>query len=62
MIRHFRKDGSQIENISGYVIKPEDCKELYHVFDMINTRIANEKGEIGNEFCSINARRLRGAS
>ena len=35
-IHHVLKDGTQVDDITGHVIKAEDFEGLYHVIDRIN--------------------------
>lgn len=35
-IRHFLKDGTQVDSIEGRVVSYEDCPEVYHLIDRIN--------------------------
>lgn len=34
---HILKNGSIVNDISGYVVKMEDVKTLYHLIDRINS-------------------------
>lgn len=42
-IRHFLKDGSEVDSIEGRVVKYEDCPGVYHALDSINKRLAKEQ-------------------
>ena len=39
MVRHFLKDGTEIESVSGKIIKETDFKELYNIIRALNTKI-----------------------
>lgn len=41
IIKHVLKDGTVLDDISGYLIKKEDCPELYRVIE----KIRREKGK-----------------
>lgn len=43
MVRHFLKDGTEVESIEGFVIKKEDFKGLYNMIDRMNIRLAKER-------------------
>lgn len=36
MVRHFLKDGRQVKDIKGRVVKMEDAKSIYTIIDKIN--------------------------
>ena len=42
MIRHFRKDGSQVESIEGFVLKQKDFPDLYRTIEQIEKRMNKE--------------------
>lgn len=42
MVKHFRKDGSQVESIEGFVLKLKDFPGLYSTLDQIEKRIQEE--------------------
>ena len=41
MVRHFRKDGTQIESVEGIVIKREDFKAVYEILEKIEKRMGD---------------------
>ena len=41
MVRHFRKDGTQIESVEGIVIKQEDFKAVYEILEKIEKRMGD---------------------
>ena len=46
MIKHFLKNGQQVDSVAGIVLKQEDHPQLYAVIDQIEKRIAQEsKGD-----------------
>ena len=38
MIRHVLKDGSEVNDIEGYVIRMDDHEELYKIIDGMNQK------------------------
>lgn len=42
MIRHILKDGTEVTDISGHVIKAEQFEVLYQIIDGINERVNHE--------------------
>lgn len=42
MVRHFRKDGTQIDSVEGIVIKQEDFKGVYEILEKIEKRMGEE--------------------
>ena len=42
-VRHFLKDGTEVDSVEGRVVKYEDCPGAYHVLDSINKRLAKER-------------------
>lgn len=42
MIRHIMKDGTEVADITGYVIKAEKFDVLYKIIDGINERVNHE--------------------
>lgn len=49
MIKHFLKNGQQVDSIEGIVLKQEDFPELYRLIDQMNDRIAKEKAAGGEK-------------
>lgn len=45
MVRHFRKDGTQIESVEGIVIKQEDFKAVYEILEKIEKRMGDPDGK-----------------
>ena len=43
MIKHFLKDGTQVESVAGIVIKQEDFPGVYELIDRMNERLEKEK-------------------
>lgn len=41
MIRHVLKDGSEVSDITGYVIRIEDHEDLYKIIDGLNQKGGN---------------------
>lgn len=44
-IHHVLKDGTQVDDISGHVIKAEQFEVLYHVIDQINAKKGTKNAE-----------------
>lgn len=42
MVRHFRKDGTQIDSVEGIVIKQEEFKGVYEILEKIERRLGEE--------------------
>lgn len=42
VVRHFLKDGTQVDSIEGRVVSYEDCPEVYHLINRINQSRAKE--------------------
>ena len=42
IVRHFLKDGTQVDSIEGRVVSYEDCPEVYHLINRINQSRAKE--------------------
>lgn len=40
---HILKDGSQVEDITGHVVKMDDAAPLYHMIREINRKSNNQK-------------------
>lgn len=48
MVRHFLKDGTEIESVDGRIIKEIDFKELYNIIRALNTKFqktGNKEGK-----------------
>lgn len=45
MIRHFLKDGTQVNSVEGIVITMEQFPEIYRLFDRINQKIVEGRDE-----------------
>ena len=45
MIKHFLKDGTQVDSIEGIVVKQKDFPELYKLIEKMNERIAKEEAK-----------------
>ena len=45
MIKHFLKDGTQVDSVEGIVIKQKDFPELYKIIEKMNERIAKEEAK-----------------
>lgn len=43
MIRNYTKDGQELKDLSGHVIKIDEAKEFYEVIASITRRLKNEK-------------------
>ena len=41
-VRHFLKDGSEVDSVEGRVARYEDCPGVYHALESINKRLAKE--------------------
>ena len=52
MIFHYMKDGTQRDNIDGYIVKYEQKKELYKRITNLHKR-GNEKDGYTNTSCYI---------
>lgn len=48
---HILRDGSQVDDITGHVIKMEDAKELYRFLHSINLKGSKKStyGQVKNE-------------
>lgn len=42
-VRHFLKDGTEVDSVEGRVVEYEDCPGVYHALDSINKRLAKEQ-------------------
>lgn len=42
MVKHFLKNGQQVDSIEGIVIKMEDFPRIYELMDRMNERLAKE--------------------
>ncbi len=42
-IRHFLKDGTQVDSVEGRVVRHEDCPSVYHALDKLNERLSNNR-------------------
>ena len=40
-VHHILKDGTELENITGYVVRAEDCPDVYNVIRKISERMNN---------------------
>ena len=49
MVKHFLKDGSQVESIEGYVLKQKDFPGLYSTLDQIEKRMIQEEKKKKND-------------
>ena len=47
MIRHILKDGSEVKDVSGYVIRMDEFRTLYRLIDVLN--------EKGNKYETVSA-------
>ena len=41
-VTHILKDGRRVDDITGHVVKQEDCPVVYHLMDKMNERIIRE--------------------
>ena len=48
VITHRLKDGTQLDDISGHVVKMADAKPVYDLLDKINRETARQKETEGN--------------
>jgi hypothetical protein len=48
MVKHFLKNGKQVDSIEGIVIKKEDFPGIYDLMDRMNERLAKEKAQGGD--------------
>lgn len=48
-IKHFLKNGQQVDSIEGIVIKKEEFPGIYDLMDRMNERIAKEKAMGGEK-------------
>ena len=48
MVKHFLKDGTQVESVAGIVIKQEEFKSLYKTMEKVEKRmgVKDESGKI----------------
>lgn len=44
-ITHIMKDGTVLNDITGHVIKKEDCPLIYEIIKAINKRVGEEKND-----------------
>lgn len=49
MVRHFLKDGTEVESVSGRVLKISEFTELYSIIRAINRKIENEPAKKGEK-------------
>lgn len=49
MIKHFLKNGQQVDSVEGIILKQEDFPDLYRLIDQINDRLAKEKAGGGEK-------------
>lgn len=42
-VKHVLKDGTEVENIDGHLIKAEEFKTLYEIISQINGREGDQK-------------------
>ena len=42
MVKHFLKNGQQVDSIEGIVIKMDEFPRVYEIMDRINDRLAKE--------------------
>lgn len=47
MIKNFLKDGSEIKDLNGHVVKETDAPELYRILDRIQKGETNERNNHG---------------
>lgn len=47
---HILKDGSQVEDITGHVVKMEDVNPLYQMIHNINRRIGSAIKTVSNTY------------
>lgn len=45
MITHFRKNGTEIKEIAGYIVRRDDVPQVYDVIEKINRKEANNGGK-----------------
>ena len=43
MIRHILRDGTQLNDVEGHIIKQTEIKTIYQLIEAINERKSNEK-------------------
>ena len=46
MVYHILRDGRQVTDISGHIVRVDDAPEVYNVLDRIVRRLNNEKKEV----------------
>ena len=44
-VRHFLKDGREVKDIKGHVVRMDDAKSIYTIIDRINERKERRKDE-----------------
>lgn len=49
MVRHILKDGTEVESVSGRVLKISEFTELYNIIRAINRKIENEQPKKGEK-------------
>lgn len=49
MVKHFLKNGQQVESVAGMVITIKDHPQVYAVLDQINERLQKEKAGGGEK-------------
>lgn len=49
MVRHFLKDGTEVESVSGRVLKISEFTELYNIIRAINRKTENEQTKKGEK-------------
>ncbi len=56
MIKHYLKNGQQVDSVAGIVIKQKDFPDVYRAIDNMNVPVEQEG--VSYEHQSINARGL----
>ena len=49
MIKHFLKNGQQVDSVAGMVITMKDHPQFYAVLDQINERLSKQEAEGGEK-------------
>ena len=42
-VYHILKDGTKVNDITGFVVKMSECKDTFEIIDQMRRRLSNEK-------------------
>ena len=48
MIKHFLKDGTEVKDVKGHVVKIDQAKSIYALLDQINNKQKERKNAVRN--------------